>query len=252
MFGSKLSDEKKFPSSDVSSRQASSLQESSLQDEPLGFTVHNLPAPSGALQADATRTRVGRWKMLLVLLICASPVIASYWTYYVIRPEGRRNFGELIEPQRPLPAAGSLSLSGEAALLTSLKGQWLLVSVGQGACDDACQQRLYFQRQLRETLGKDKDRLDRVWLIQDGVAPAAQLLHALAQATVLQVKAQDLQAWLPPAPGQSLDAHLYLVDPLGNLMMRFPAHMDAVGAAKAKRDLERLLRASAFWDTPGR
>jgi hypothetical protein len=68
----------------------------------------------------------------------------------------------------------------------------------------------------------------------------------------LKVKAQDLQAWLLPAPGQSLDAHLYLVDPLGNLMMRFPAHMDAAGAGKAKRDLERVLRASAFWDTPGR
>jgi hypothetical protein len=211
-----------------------------------------MPAPNDALQADAARTRMGRWKMLFVLLICASPVVASYWTYYVIRPEGRRNYGELIEPQRPLPAVATLSLSGEAAPLTALKGQWLLLSVGTGACDSACQQRLYFQRQLRETLGKDKDRLDRVWLIQDGAAVAPTLMPALAQATVLKVKAQDLQAWLPPAPGQSLDAHLYLVDPLGNLMMRFPAHMDAAGAGKAKRDLERVLRASAFWDTPGR
>jgi hypothetical protein len=211
-----------------------------------------MPAPNDALQADAARTRMGRWKMLFVLLICASPVVASYWTYYVIRPEGRRNYGELIEPQRPLPAVATLSLSGEASPLTALKGQWLLLSVGTGACDSTCQQRLYFQRQLRETLGKDKDRLDRVWLIQDDAAVAPTLMPALAQATVLKVKAQDLQAWLPPAPGQSLDAHLYLVDPLGNLMMRFPAHMDAAGAGKAKRDLERVLRASAFWDTPGR
>jgi hypothetical protein len=170
----------------------------------------------------------------------------------VIRPEGRRNYGELIEPQRPLPAVATLSLSGEAAPLTAFKGQWLLLSVGTGACDAACQQRLYFQRQLRETLGKDKDRLDRVWLIQDDAAVAPTLMPALAQATVLKVKPQDLQAWLPPAPGQRLDAHLYLVDPLGNLMMRFPAQMDAAGAGKAKRDLERVLRASAFWDTPGR
>jgi hypothetical protein len=89
-------------------------------------------------------------------------------------------------------------------------------------------------------------------LIQDDVAPAPTLLPALAQATVLLVKMQDLQDWLPPADGQSLDAHLYLVDPLGNLMLRFPANMDVAGAAKAKRDLERVLRASAFWDTPGR
>jgi len=211
-----------------------------------------MPAPTEALEADAARTRMGRWKMLFVLLICASPVVASYWTYYVIRPDGRRNYGELIEPQRPLPAVATLSLSGEAASLTALKGQWLLLSVGSGACDATCQQRLYFQRQLRETLGKDKDRMDRVWLIQDDAAVAPTLMPALAQATVLKVKPQDLQAWLPPAPGQRLDAHLYLVDPLGNLMMRFPAQMDAAGAGKAKRDLERVLRASAFWDTPGR
>ena len=242
MSGSKLSDETQLPNPSAHSS----------HDAPLGLTVHSMPAPNDTLQADAARTRMGRWKMLFVLLICASPVVASYWTYYVIRPEGRRNYGELIEPQRPLPAVATLSLSGEAAPLTALKGQWLLLSVGTGACDAACQQRLYFQRQLRETLGKDKDRLDRVWLIQDDAVVAPMLMPALAQATVLKVKAQDLQAWLPPAPGQSLDAHLYLVDPLGNLMMRFPAHMDAAGAGKAKRDLERVLRASAFWDTPGR
>lgn len=239
MSGFKLSDEKNPP-------------HTSVQDVPLGLTVHSMPSPGDAMQADGVRTRMGRWKMLFVLLICASPVIASYWTYYVIRPEGRRNYGELIEPQRPLPEMTTVALSGEVAPLMALKGQWLLISVGGGACDTACQQRLYFQRQLRETLGKDKDRLDRVWLISDDAAPAASLLPAMAQATVLKVKAQDLQAWLPPATGHSLEAHLYLVDPLGNLMMRFPAQMDTVGAAKAKRDLERVLRASAFWDTPGR
>ncbi len=239
MFGFKLSDEKIASPTEV-------------RDAPLGFTVHSMPTPSEALEGEAARTRVGRWKMLMVLLICASPVIASYWTYYVIRPEGRRNYGELMEPQRPLPEVATVSLSGQTAPLSALKGQWLLISVGGGACDAACQQRLYFQRQLRETLGKDKDRLDRVWLIQDDVMPADALLPAMAQATVLKVKVQDLQAWLPAAKGHSLDAHLYVVDPLGNLMMRFPADMDAAGAAKAKRDLERVLKASAFWDTPGR
>lgn len=239
MSGSKLSEEKNTPQPEV-------------RDAPLGFTVHSMPAPNDALQADAARTRMGRWKMLFVLLICASPVIASYWTYYVIRPEGRRNYGELIEPQKPLPAAPTVNLAGERATLSALKGQWLLISVGGGACDTPCQQRLYFQRQLRETLGKDKDRLDRVWLIQDEATVAASLVPALSAFTVLQVSPQDLQAWLPPSAGRALDAHLYLVDPLGNLMMRFPADMDTAGASKAKRDLERLLRASAFWDTPGR
>jgi len=221
-------------------------------DAPLGLTVHSMPTPADVALSDGARTRIGRWKMLFVLLICASPVIASYWTYYVLRPEGRRNFGELIQPQRPLPAVSTSSLAGESSSLTALKGQWLLISVASGGCDAACQQRLYLQRQLRETLGKDKDRLDRVWLIQDDSPVSPSLMPALTQATVLRVKAQDLSEWLSPGKGELVENHLFLVDPLGNLMMRFPANMDVSGAAKAKRDLERVLRASAFWDTPGR
>src|SRR3954469_15500526 len=72
-------------------------------DQPLGLTVHSLPLPQEAGAADGERTRRGRWKMLAVMLVCAAPVVASYFTYYVVRPEGRRNYGELIEPQRPLP-----------------------------------------------------------------------------------------------------------------------------------------------------
>lgn len=197
-------------------------------------------------------TRAGRWKMLAVLLVCASPVIASYFTYYVIRPEGRRNFGELIEPQRPLPALATRTLEGQPGQLTALKDQWLLLSVAGGACEAACEQNLYFQRQLRESLGKEKDRLDRVWLVSDE-APVRQALRpALASSTVLRVAPAELAQWLAPAAGQRLQDHLYLVDPLGNLMLRFPATMDGAAAAKAKRDLVRLLRASSSWDTQGR
>ena len=65
---------------------------------------------------------------------------------------------------------------------------------------------------------------------------------------MLRVDAAALNAWLAPAAGQQQADHLYVVDPMGNWMMRFPAAMDASGAAKAKRDLERLLRASSSWD----
>jgi len=91
-----------------------------------------------------------------------------------------------------------------------------------------------------------------VWLIQDDAPVSPSLMPALTQATVLRVKAQDLTKWLSPGKDQPVENHLFLVDPLGNLMMRFPANMDVAGAAKAKRDIERVLRASAFWDTPGR
>jgi len=219
------------------------------QDHPLGLTVHAMPQP-GVMAASAPDTRSGRWKMLAVLLVCAAPVIASYFTYYVIRPEGRRNYGELIDPQRPLPALVAVAPDGKRIELPVLKGQWLLVSVAGGACDTACQQHLYFQRQLRESLGREKDRLDRVWLVSDDEAIPEQLKPALQGATVLRVAGLD--QWLQAASGRRLEDHLYVVDPIGNWMMRFPAGMDAAGAASAKRDLERLMRASSSWDKAGR
>jgi len=224
-----------------------------LLDEPLQMSVHSLPSPVAAAQGEARRTRSGRWKMLVVLAVCAAPVIASYFTYYVIRPEGRRNYGELIEPQRPLPAITAVTVDGAQAVpLPSLAGQWLLVSVASGQCGQACENHLYLQRQLRESLGKDKDRLDWVWLIDD-MAPVREALRpGLREATVLRVDSRQLSQWLAPAAGHALADHLYVVDPMGHWMMRFPANLDAEGAAKAKRDLERLMRASAGWDEAGR
>ena len=58
-----------------------------------------------------------------------------------------------------------------------------------------------------------------------------------------------LASWLVPAPGQRLADHLYVVDPLGNWMMRVPPNPEP---ARLKRDVEKLLRASAGWDKPGR
>jgi hypothetical protein len=190
--------------------------------------------------------------MLALLLVCAAPVIASYFTYYVVRPEARKNYGELVTPQVNLPDSQAIDLQGQAVDLKTLKGQWLLVTVGAGACPDACQQNLYFQRQLREIMGKEKDRMDRIWLIRDDAPVDAALLPALKQAHVLRVQTNVLQAWLNPAEGHALDDHLYVIDPMGHYMMRFPAHMDVTGASKAKKDLDRLMRASASWDQPGR
>ena len=194
----------------------------------------------------------GRLRMIAVLLVCAAPVVASYVTYYVIKPEGRQNFGELINPQRPLPDIKGVDINGVDVSLQTLKGQWLLVSVAGGGCDEACVQNLYLQRQMRESLGKEKDRLDWVWLISDNTLVAEPLRTALKGATTLRVSAPDIAAWLAPGSGHALADHLYLVDPMGNWMLRFPAKLDKVTAAKAKRDIERLLRAANSWDKPGR
>ncbi len=219
-------------------------------ETPLEMTVHGLPPLQPGL-AGAQRTRSGRWKMLAVFAVCAAPVVASYFTYYVLRPGQQRSFGELIAAQPALPSATATTLDGAPLPLQSLKGQWLLLSVAGGACGSACESHLYLQRQLRETLGREKDRLDRVWLISDDTPVPAHLRPALAQATVLRVPEAVLRGWLQPAPGHALQDHLYVVDPQGHWMMRMPAGLGMADAGKAKRDLDRLLRASASWDTAG-
>ena len=203
--------------------------------------------------SEAKQMRSGRWKMLSVLLVCAAPVIASYFTYYVVRPDGRRNFGELIQPQHAMPAQATVTtLDGKPEPLDNMKGQWLLVSVAPAACDETCQNNLYLQRQLRESLGKEKERMDWVWLVTDEGEPTAAMRAATEHATVLRVPPSVVAQWLAPAAGQQLGDHLYVVDPLGHWMMRFPAKLGRSDAAKARKDLERLLRASASWDKEGR
>ncbi|MFM8898411.1 MAG: hypothetical protein ACKOF9_00445 [Burkholderiales bacterium] len=214
------------------------------------MTVHRLDATPLEVQS---RTRSGRWKMLLVLLMCAAPVIASYFTYYVIRPEGRSNYSEVISPGVFVPDNLTLTnLQGQALPASSLKGQWLMVVVAASPCDERCEKYLLLQRQLRETLGREKDRLDKVWLITDEQALRPELAAAVAAApevTALRIAPAALAAWLAPASGQALQDHIYLVDPMGAWMLRTPVDPDP---AKFKRDIERLLRASSSWDRAGR
>lgn len=222
--------------------------------EPVSLTVHGVNSPDLADSAQALqrRTRLGRFKMLLVLLVCASPVVASYLAYYVVKPGGRSNYGELILPTRSLPALQLKSLDDKPVLAKSLRGQWLMLVVGPSQCNAACEKRLFMQRQLREMLGRERDRVDKIWLVTDGgaLAPALQAaLSASPPTTVLRADPAELAAWLTPGQGHAIQDHLYLLDPQGEWMLRLPADADP---AKAKRDLDRLLRAAASWDKPGR
>jgi hypothetical protein len=213
------------------------------------MTVYDLPRLDKQGAQKAVNVKAGRWKMLALFLVCASPVIASYLTYYVIRPEGRTNYGELILPIVPMPALTATGNNGAAVGLESLKHQWLFVSVADSACNEQCERHLYLQRQIREGLGKNKDRVDWVWLRTGATELSAPLQEATAMATVLHVPEAQLSAWLQPEAGRALSDHLYVIDPMGNWMMRFPADAEP---ARMRRDLEKLLRASSFWDQPGR
>jgi cytochrome oxidase Cu insertion factor (SCO1/SenC/PrrC family) len=219
--------------------------------EPLAMTVHSLPMV--VVDERTRRTWSGRLQMALILLVCAAPVVASYFAFYVMRPGGGETaYGQLIQPSVGLPDATAVDAQGHPLLLRSLRGQWLLIAVGSGACDATCERQLFMQRQLREMLGRERERVDKVWLIIDDKALRPELQQALTgttPVTELRLPRDIVQAWLKPAAGQALEDHFYLVDPMGEWMMRMPASPDP---AKVKRDLDRLLRASASWDTPGR
>jgi hypothetical protein len=116
-----------------------------------------------------------------------------------------------------------------------------------------CRNNLYLQRQLREAMGREKERLDWVWLVSDDAALPADIAPALEQATVLRVDAAPCwrSGWRRRRAMGCPSTCMWSTR-MGQWMMRFPARMDGAGATQAKRDLERLLRASASWDQPGR
>lgn len=215
------------------------------------MTVHSMPDPEAA--AAQQRTRAGRLRMLLVIAACAAPVIASYFSFYVLKLRGDA-YSDLITPTVEIPAALSLQdLDGKPVAPEALKGQWLLTLVQDTACTAECEGRLYMQRQLREMLGKERDKVDKLLLLPDGEAMRPELRQVLTQqgvpVTVLRAPREQIEAWLKPASGHSLDEHLYVIDPMGRWMMRTPVQPDP---AKLKRDLDRLLRASSSWDRAGR
>lgn len=195
------------------------------------------------MTTEAVARRRGRWKLLALVLVCAAPMIASYLTYYVIKPTARTNYGTLIDPRAyPIPALGSTMLDGKPRALEELKGKWIMLKVGGSDCLDACQKQLFAMRQWRLMQGKNMDRVERVWLITDGQPLDTMLIRQYDGMHLLRAPADAVRKWLPAEPGTSAADHVYLIDPLGNLMMRFPQNPDP---RKVYKDIAKLLKASA-------
>lgn len=185
-----------------------------------------------------------RAKLWLVLAICAAPVVASYLAYYYVKPSARSNYGVLVEPQRPVPPLTLTTLDGRRFDPSRLRGKWTMLMVAGGDCDQGCRNRLYHLRQVRLTTGRERDRVQRVWLVTDRVPLPTELIREYDGTEMLHADATELARWLPAEPGEPAGAwadHIYVVDPLGNLMMRFPLDADP---NKTKRDLAKLLAAS--------
>jgi hypothetical protein len=182
----------------------------------------------------------------LVLAVCASPIIASYFTYYVIKPEKRNNYGTLIDQRaHPVPAMATTTLDGRPQALDQFKGKWVMLMVGPGACPDTCQKQLFAMRQLRLMQGKEMDRIERVWLITDREPLDTLVIREFDGTHMLRADAATVAAWLPADPGTTPADHIYMIDPLGHLMMRFPKDPEFKDVRKVYKDVYKLLKASS-------
>ena len=179
-----------------------------------------------------------RSKFLFLIGVFLVPVVVAYLAYFGWRPTAHANYGELLKVTPLQQTAGTL-IDGKPFNLDTLQGKWLMVHVGPARCDAACIQQLYLMRQLRITQGKEQSRIERVWVVTDNGSPDAALLQA--HSGLLAWRPAD-DAFVAQFPAMlSRGEHVYLVDPLGNLMLRFPAQPDA---KRMMKDLKLLLKAS--------
>ena len=182
--------------------------------------------------------RNNRSSLWLIGALCLLPVAASYFAYYVAPPARHTNYGELMNAQ-PLPDARLRLADGTAFELKQLRGKWILLMADSANCGEACRRKLFTLRQLRLTQGKDMERIERAWLISDEVPLPAGLSDDYRGTWFVRASNGELLKRLPAE--RSPAEHIYIVDPLGNIVMRY-----APGAEPGRiiKDLSRLLKTS--------
>jgi len=199
----------------------------------MSLSASNEPNPD--ITEDRSR---GRRTALVILALCAAPTVVAWLAYVLWQPRPRLNHGELIEA-RAVSDPELRSLDGSPFRLSQLRGRWVLLQIDSGACVGACGKKLVYMRQVRLAQGKDAERIERMWLLADATPPDAALLRDHEGLRVVRAPGGRFLGEFPAA--RSPSDHIYLLDPLGNLMLRFPSDPDAQGMVK---DLARLLRAS--------
>jgi hypothetical protein len=191
------------------------------------------PTPVGP-SAPNPRARGGKRTLLLIAAVTLAPVIASYAAYYLFPRSPAVNYGTLL-PTAPIEGIEGTRPDGARFRLEDLRGRWVLLALGRGDCGAPCERKLYATRQARTMQGREQERVIRVWLVEGDAAPPAALLAQHPGLVVVHVA----EAVPGRFPGGA-DA-LYLLDPLGNLVLRYPDDPDIKGVAK---DLTKLLKAS--------
>ena len=186
-------------------------------------------------QPDARRARR---LILAIAALCFAPFVAALFAYFYLPQPASMNYGDLISV-RPLIDPPLRHLDQRVTKLSALRGKWILLQLDDAECAAACRAKLYNMRQVRLAQGRDMERVERVWLILDDAPLATQLLREYDGTRMLRAGGSPLLAEFP-ATGNVRD-HVYVIDPLGNLMLRFPVNAEA---ARMNRDLVRLLKVS--------
>lgn len=190
---------------------------------------------------DEARRR-GRQVLLIIAAMFLLPVIIAFALYYgdLWRPAGSSSKGELIQPARPLEFAGLKQADGSAAGADVFTGKWTLIYIGDGACDADCRKSLVFARQSRLALNNEMTRVQRVFLATGNCCAKDYFAAEQPGLIALDASAPEARALLAQFPAEHRNS-LYIVDPLGNLMMRH----DAATTSKALlTDLKKLLKLS--------
>ena len=179
-----------------------------------------------------------RINLVLIFAVFAVPLIAAYLSYYVWPPQGRLNYGELIDP-KTMPDVALRDADGKEFSLSTLRGKWIMLSVDSADCDEACDHKLFLMRQTRISMTKEMNRIERVLLLRGDAKATAELAKKYPGMHILSGANDSLLNTFPGAPNAA--DHIYLVDPVGQVMMRYVKNPDATGI---RRDLTRLLSVS--------
>lgn len=177
--------------------------------------------------------------LLLIVAVSIFPIVGSYLLYQWWRPSAQMNHGELVET-RPLAMASLVqAATGTPLPGPGLKGKWVLLTAQPGNCDERCRLKLYYMRQVRTATNNNMERIERVWLLDGAGTPDKQLV---AEHPGLWLARSNDATWARSLPATAAtDTYIYLLDPLGNVVLRYDETFNAKGMLK---DLGRLLKYS--------
>lgn len=186
---------------------------------------------SGALERPASSRRT----LLALIGLTIAPVAASYFTYYVIKPDRPHTVGELLQIQ-PLPKLPAIDQAGNKVDLGALKGKWLLLTSTGNQCEQTCQKNLFTLQQLRLAQGREKSRVERLLLtaqpLSSTPSPEQQGVHIWHDTGRLVQR-------LPASEKQDASHFIYVVDPLGNQVLRY---RDDTDPGAMIREISKLLK----------